>query len=49
LQTVLLDETTSDGQGWFATPVQVSSGSQTSPEPARQTVVFGATLSPGHA
>jgi hypothetical protein len=29
--------------------VQVSAGSQTSPEPARHTVVFGATVSLGHA
>ena len=36
------------GHGCPAVPEQVSSGSQTSPEPGLQTVVFGATTSAGH-
>jgi hypothetical protein len=40
---VLDDATVSLGHGWPAVPVQVSSGSQRSPEPGLQTVVFGAT------
>jgi hypothetical protein len=46
-QTVLADATVSFGQGWPAVPVQVSSGSQRSPEPGLQTVVFEATTSAG--
>jgi hypothetical protein len=44
---VVFGATVSAGHGCPAVPVQVSSGSQTSPEPGLQTVVFGATTSAG--
>ena len=47
-QVVLLGDTTSAGQPASATPVQTSSGSQTSPEPVRQVVPAPVTLSAGH-
>src|SRR5262249_58403696 len=47
-QTMNAPLTLSVGHGWPATPVQVSSGSQMSPEPVRQTVPLGVITSVGH-
>jgi hypothetical protein len=47
LQTVPAGVITSAPQGWSAVPEQRSGGSQKSPEPARQTVIAGATTSDG--